>query len=72
MMYRVIQDFKDLKDNGYEYKKGDIYPHEGVADIDRVKHLMQPTPMRGGLLVKAEEEKPAEEVKPKAKTAKKK
>ena len=48
-------DFKDLRDGGYAYKAGDVYPHAGEADEDRVKHLMTATPMRGALLEEVEE-----------------
>ena len=50
MAYKVISDFKDLRDGGYEYKAGDTYPHTGTADAERVKHLMTPTEQRGALL----------------------
>ena len=57
MAYKVISDFKDLRDGGYEYKAGDIYPHTGTADADRVQHLMTPTEQRGAL-IEVVEEKP--------------
>lgn len=28
-MYKVIKTFTDLQDNGYAYKVGDTFPHEG-------------------------------------------
>lgn len=61
MAYKVIVDFKDLRDGGYEYKAGDKYPHTGNANLDRVKHLMTPTDSRGALI-----EEVAEEVKKKS------
>lgn len=62
MSYKVISDFKDLRDGGYEYKAGDTYPHTGTADAERVKHLMTPTPQRGALLEEvADKPKTAEE-----------
>lgn len=83
MAYKVISDFKDLRDGGYEYKAGDIYPHTGTADAERVKHLMTPTEQRGALLeevedkpkkaevVQAVEETPAEPVAKPSKRKKK-
>jgi hypothetical protein len=56
MTYTVIADFRDLRDNGYEYKSGDIYPHSGTADPDRAKHLMTSTPQRGPLIEEVIEE----------------
>lgn len=50
MQYKVIADFKDLQDAGYQYKIGDTYPRVGEPDVDRVKHLMTPTTMRGALI----------------------
>lgn len=29
-MYKVIKDFKDLTDNGYIYRAGDVFPRGGV------------------------------------------
>lgn len=56
-MYRVISDFKDLRDGGYEYKEGDTYPHTGTADASRAQQLMTPTDQRGAL-IEVVEEKP--------------
>ena len=50
MAYKVISNFKDLRDDGHEYKVGDKYPHSGEADVDRAKHLMTPTDQRGALI----------------------
>lgn len=55
MAYKVIKDFKDLMDNGYEYKSGDVYPHSGEADPKRAVHLMTPTPQRGALIEEVKE-----------------
>ena len=49
MVYKAIVDFKDLM-TGHDYKSGDVYPYEGVADADRVKKLITPTPQRGPLI----------------------
>ena len=67
-MFKVISDFKDLRDGGYQYKKGDTYPREGKADPERVKVLSTPTTMRLALIELADDEpkKPAKPVKKKA------
>ena len=57
-MYKVIADFKDLRDGGYAYTKGDIYPHEGVADEKRVNVLISPTIGRGALIEYVPDEEP--------------
>ena len=64
-MYKVVADFKDLRDNGHAYKVGDIYPHTGEADEARVKVLISPTTQRGALIeyvadvvAEAQEDKP--------------
>lgn len=66
MAYKVIKDFKDLRDNGYEYKSGDTYPRSGKADEARAKHLMIPTSQRGPLLEEVADEKPVAKKKEKA------
>jgi hypothetical protein len=39
-MYRVLEYFTDLKDNGYEYKAGDTYPREGYEpSAERIEEL---------------------------------
>lgn len=58
MAYKVVADFKDLRDDGHEYKAGDVYPHTGEADEQRAKHLMTPTDQRGALIAKVSEEVP--------------
>lgn len=57
MKYEVVRDFKDLRDNGHEYKKGDIYPHNGEVDEKRVEQLITPTTQRGPLITKKAETK---------------
>lgn len=59
IMYRVLVDFKDLKDGGYQYKAGDVYPRNGETDKKRVMQLMSSTPQRGSLIEQVED-KPAE------------
>ena len=40
MMYRVIKEFVDLKDNRHKYVVGDVYPHHGgTVNEDRIKEL---------------------------------
>ena len=56
MAYKVITDFKDLRDGGYQYRGGDVYPHSGDADPERVKALATPTTMRGALIAEVGEE----------------
>lgn len=68
MAYKVIANFKDLRDNGHEYKIGDVYPHTGKADNDRVKNLMKVTAQRGALI----EEVPDLEIAPATTKRKKK
>lgn len=58
MKYKVLVDFKDLQDAGYQYKAGDVYPHTGEATAARAKQLMTPTLMRGALI--AEDAEPVE------------
>jgi len=70
MAYRVVADFKDLRDGGYEYKSGDAYPHSGTADPDRATHLMTPTPQRGALIEEVAEEKKKPSTSKKAKSEK--
>lgn len=39
-MYKVINRFTDLEDDGYKYNVGDTYPHEGYSPTpERVKLL---------------------------------
>ena len=66
MKYKVLVDFKDLQDAGYQYKAGDVYPHTGEPDALRAKHLMTPTAMRGALLAEVEDDKPVEKKKRKS------
>ena len=50
-MYKVVADFKDLRDGGYEYKVGDTYPRQGMAvSGERVIALSTPTSGRGALI----------------------
>lgn len=41
-MYRVISPFRDLKNNGYHYDVGDIYPVKGYKPTKfRIKELAE-------------------------------
>ena len=40
MKYKVIKDFKDLKDNNHIYRAGHKYPHKGRAKAERVEELL--------------------------------
>lgn len=70
MAYKAIVDFKDLQTD-HEYKAGDAYPFEGVADEDRVKQLAAPTEQRGALIEEATETVEVVEVKAEKKKSKK-
>lgn len=40
MAYKVVKDFKDLKDNGHVYRTGDLFPRFGVnVDDERIAEL---------------------------------
>lgn len=58
-MYKVIQRFRDLKDNSYIYKVNDIFPRKGVnVTPERIKELAGSANKTGKpLIVKIEEEK---------------
>lgn len=76
-MYRVIDYFTDLHDNGYPYKEGDIFPRDGITVSEkRLAQLAGIDNKRGRPVIALVEEpeaepdvKPAE--KPRAKRAKK-
>ena len=71
-MFKVVHGFKDLKDNDYIYKKGDIYPREEIKLEDvpkkRIKELSGTNNKIGKVLIEeikeevVEEEKATEEV----------
>ena len=35
-MYRALEHFRDLQDNGYSYDTGDIFPREGLT-VDQAR-----------------------------------
>lgn len=70
-MYKVIALFKDLKDSGYLYNVGDLYPRKGYTpEPGRIEELSSPSNKRGTpLIVEVKEEaKPKTEPKAEPKT----
>lgn len=60
--YEVVHRFKDLEDNDYIYKIGDIYPREGLEPTKkRIKELSTEKNKIGEVLIKKIKEE-AEEV----------
>ena len=68
-MYRVIDYFTDLQDNGHAYNVGDIFPREGVeVSAERLEELSSVNNKRGKALIElvqstaqnTAEEEPAE------------
>ena len=58
-MYKVIQRFRDLKDNNHAYSVGDTFPHNGVAvDAERVAELASDKNRLGVPLIEEITEKP--------------
>lgn len=53
-MYRVLEYFTDLQDDGYAYHEGDTFPREGVeVTEDRIKELSTRANKRGIPLIEA-------------------
>lgn len=51
--YEVIYTFKDLEDNNYLYRIGDIYPREGLTPTKiRIKELSTKKNKIGEILIK--------------------
>lgn len=51
-MYVVVSPFIDTKDNGYEYKLGEVYPREGYKPPKkRIKELSTLSNRRGVYLI---------------------
>lgn len=49
----VYSRFKDLKDNNHIYKKGDVYPREGLEPTkERIKELLGKKNQIGEVLIK--------------------
>lgn len=58
MKYEVLEYFTDLQDNDYEYKVGDVYPHEGYTPTDkRISDLATDNNVRKHPIIKAIPEK---------------
>ena len=58
MKYEVLEYFTDLQDNDYEYKVGDVYPHEGYTPTDnRINELASAKNFRKHPIIKAIPEK---------------
>lgn len=71
-MYRVINNFRDLKDRQYLYRVGDEYPRPGrSASEDRIKALLTGDNKAKKPLIEEIVEKPVEK-KPAKKTTTKK
>lgn len=49
----VYERFKDLEDNNYIYRKGDVYPREGLEPTkERIKELSSKKNKIGEVLIK--------------------
>lgn len=54
MVFKVVKDFCDIKDNRHVYRTGDVFPRDGVtADDKRIAELASTDNMRGEILIKA-------------------
>lgn len=57
--YKVIVDFKDLKDKNHIYYKGDPFPREGAeVSEERIQELASENNKRNTVLIEAVEEYP--------------
>lgn len=64
-VYVVIESFADLQDNGYRYKKGDIYPREEKKVSEaRIRVLLSDINRQKKPLIKKVINKPIEAPKP--------
>ena len=58
-MYKVIVDFKDLKDGNHAYKAGDVFPRTGKkASKERLAELSSVRNKRHMVLIEKAAEKP--------------
>lgn len=58
----IYEKFKDLKDNNHIYKKGDIYPREGLTPTKkRINELTSEKNKIGEVLIQKIEEENIEE-----------
>ena len=64
MIYKVIEKFKDLKDNNHIYELNDIYPRKDIKLEDipqkRIKELTTKKNKIGKILIKEIKEESAE------------
>lgn len=60
-MYRALEYFKDLKDNGFVYRAGDIFPRNGYKPSEsRIAELLSVNNRRGRPVIgKIEDKAPA-------------
>lgn len=65
-MWKAVADFKDLGGDLHEYKAGDVYPHDGEADAQRVKILSASLPGRSALIMKTDDEAKPKKARQKA------
>lgn len=66
-MYKVIQHFTDLTDNGYAYFPGDEYPREGAnPSAERIAELASVNNRRGEPVISEYVDFPRTEIKAEA------
>lgn len=67
MMYKVLEYFTDLQDNGYAYKGGDTYPRKGYEPTtERIEMLSTDKNVRKRPLIEAIEETSEDKETPEA------
>jgi hypothetical protein len=66
MVYKVIEKFKDLKDNDHIYEVNDIYPRKDIKLEDipqkRIKELTTTKNKIGKILIEKIKEEPDEKI----------
>lgn len=61
-MFKAVEYFKDLKDNGHKYHPGDTFPREGYAPgAKRIAELASANNKRGRAVIAEVAEKAADE-----------
>lgn len=51
-MYKAIEYFKDLKDGGYKYHAGDVFPRQGYKpSASRIAELLSANNKRGRAVI---------------------
>lgn len=69
-MYKAILFFKDLHDNSFEYRPGDVFPRSGLkVSQERLDELATNKNRRGKPLIEKVEEREAEKVPDKKRAA---